>query len=63
MIQEVRLPNRAAGARTRNRTIGSPFPASTGGDHSHETGFDCELGDNLHLADAESQKGAYLMDA
>ena len=26
-------------------------------------GFDRELGDNLHLADAEGQKGAYLMDA
>ena len=62
MIQEARLPNRAAGARTRIQTIGSPCQRAQGGDYSHETGFDCELGDNLHLADAESQKGAYLMD-
>lgn len=62
MIQEARLQNRAAEARTRIQTIGSPCPESTGCDHSHETGFDCELGDNLHLADAESQKGAYLMN-
>lgn len=40
-----------------------PVPSEPqGGNHSHETGFDCELGDNLHLTNAESQKGAYFMD-
>jgi len=34
-----------------------------GGDRRHESGFDGELCDNPHLADAEGKKRAYLMDA
>lgn len=45
-----------------SRQQGTRAQRAQGCDHSHETGFDCELGDNLHLADAESQKGAYLMN-
>ena len=61
-IPMARRPNRATVGRHVSRQHGAGAQRMQGGDRRHESGFDGELCDYPHLADAEGE-ACPLMDA